>query len=180
MLGSCPPHTHPCDSPSRPLHRSEIMTSGWCGGDWVGWQSCCPRPKARAAWSGSPDKSLSRGVAPCRCHRGLEAAKAWAAGGVVRGGPHWAADGFTYRSRDAARDSPGSACHKPKIPIGRRGVSLNFLRTTARGKGLAGPSLHLLGSRGWFFDKTPKPEGLSDASARPTHRALGPTPSELR
>ena len=31
----------------RPPHRSEIMTSGWCGGDWVGWQSCCPRPKAR-------------------------------------------------------------------------------------------------------------------------------------
>jgi hypothetical protein len=32
---------------SRPPHRSEIMTSGWCGGGWVGWQSCCPRPKAR-------------------------------------------------------------------------------------------------------------------------------------
>ena len=27
---------HPCDSPARPLRRSEIMTSGWCrGGRWV-------------------------------------------------------------------------------------------------------------------------------------------------
>ena len=34
---------------ARPLHRSEIMTSGWCGGDRVGWQSCCLRPKLRPA-----------------------------------------------------------------------------------------------------------------------------------
>jgi len=29
-----------------------------------------------------------------------------------------------YRSRDAARDSPGLSCHKPKTPVDRRGVSL--------------------------------------------------------
>jgi len=30
----------------------------------------------------------------------------------------------TLRFRDAARDAPGPSCHKPKTPVGRRGVSL--------------------------------------------------------
>ena len=43
---------------------------------------------------------------------------------------------------DAARDAPGPTCHKPKTPIGRRGVSLNLhCGRPARGKRLAGTSL---------------------------------------
>ena len=35
----------PCDSLPHPLHRSEIMTSGWCGGGWVVRESFRARPK---------------------------------------------------------------------------------------------------------------------------------------
>ena len=70
--------------------------------------------------------------------------EAAADGGALR----WIPDVRSRRVlRDAARDAPGMACHRPKTPIGRRGVSLIYLlRTTARGKGLAGPfaSLYLI------------------------------------
>ena len=35
--------------------------------------------------------------------------------------------------RDAARDAPEPPCHRPKTPIGRRGVSLTYIADYPRG-----------------------------------------------
>ena len=117
------PSLQPPVSFPRPLHRSEIMTSGWCRGGWVDRPSGRSRSKARAAWSGSPDKPLSRGVEQCLLRQGSEAAGHGQRGsGIVRSSG--SASVRPHRSRDAARDAPEPSCHKPKTPIGRRGVSL--------------------------------------------------------
>ncbi len=44
-LPTYPPAPTPCDPFPHPLHRSEIMTSGWCGGGWVARESFRARPK---------------------------------------------------------------------------------------------------------------------------------------
>ena len=80
--------------------------------------------QSTTACTGSPVKPLATRVdGPVRTVYGMQAAPA-SGGGWRRwcGCPgHRAKPGIL---RDAARDAPGPSCHKPKTPIGRRGVSL--------------------------------------------------------
>ena len=69
--------------------------------------------------------------------------------------------------RMAPGKSPDPLRIKPKTPIGRRGVSLISLRTTRVGAYASPAPLHSLKVRGQGSLKTPKPIGLSDASACP-------------
>ena len=109
----------------------EIMTSGWCG-DWVGWLSGCSRFKARAACSGSPEKLLARGGVPiCGGVRGTRPPRLrrlQRRGVAVDSGRC-----SQHVPRDAARDAPDLMCHRPKTPIGRRGVSLTYIADYPRG-----------------------------------------------
>ena len=124
-LQTYPPIPQPALSSPRPPHRSEIMTSGWCGGDRVGGGSPSSRPKARRHDPVRRGRRCQRGAEPCRFRRGSGAALAKAAGRGVRAG--------TPLGRRASTPSglamrhgmhPGPSCHKPKIPAGRRGGSL--------------------------------------------------------
>jgi len=49
---------HPCDSPPRPAHRSEIMTSGWCDGRLGGSGVVPGQAESTSAWASSLVKPL--------------------------------------------------------------------------------------------------------------------------
>ena len=148
---------------SRPAHRSEIMTSGWC------------------VWRSGGAGSLASGLK----YRGMGrfAGQAAAHAGGVRYGtlqgarlprirrPGEVAMRVDSRSQaarvpgDAARDAPGLRCHKPKTPIGRRGESLMFFcGLTASGQPPRRPR---------FTIHQPEAETPAGASARP---GRGPAP----
>jgi hypothetical protein len=118
----------------RPLHRSEIMTSGWCGGDRVGCGSLQFRRKPSRQGPVRRSSRYHARAAQCGATQGAKPGTHEPGGSNEGGAGIPAADRVSHRSRDAAGDAPRPWWHRPKTPAGRRGVSLFHSRTTASGQ----------------------------------------------
>ena len=164
FAGSVPPPPHPCDSPAHPLHRSEIMTSGWCGGDRVGCGSLQFRRKPSRQGPVRRSSRYHARATRCGVAQGTKPGTHEPGGSKETRCWHSGRRLSCHRSRDAAGDAPRPWWHRPKTPAGRRGVSLIHLRTTATGQ--TPRRSRFVPSRERLFE-TPKPLGLSDLFARP-------------
>ena len=154
-----------------PLHRSEIMTSGWCSGDRVGWQSCCLRRKPSRQGPVRRSSRYHARAALCGAAQGAKPGTHEPGGSKETRCWHSGRRPSCHRSRDAAGDAPRPWWHRPKTPAGRRGVSLIHCGLPHRGKRLAGPASSS-STRGSAL-KTPKPKGcraLQCAPIKPPHR----------
>ena len=150
----------------RPLHRSEIMTSGWCGGDRVGCGSLQFRRKPSRQGPVRRSSRYHARAARCGVAQGTKPGTHEPGGSKETRCWHSGRRLSCHRSRDAAGDAPRPWWHRPKTPAGRRGVSLFHLRTTRVGANASPVPLRLPRSRGRFFE-TSEAHGLSDASACP-------------
>ncbi len=116
----------------KPLHSPPSAAPKRDHDEWLVWwrlggSAVVPaQVQSTSAGSGSPVDAASN------ARQAAEPARVEAA--TQGGGRHGFATGcmpggyqaYTVRS-DAARDAPGPTCHKPKTPIGRRGVSLTYI-----------------------------------------------------
>jgi len=150
------------------------MTSGWCRGGRVGWQSCRPRSKARRHEPVRRGRRYQRGVRPCRLHRGLEAA-----------GHGQRVSGAEAAQWASAKPVPpvsrcGTGCARALVPYtqnpgrpARREPHSNC-GLPPRGKCLAGPASLFDILRGRM---TAGCRGSSGVNRRPLHHAArGPPP----
>lgn len=129
--------------PSSPrlLHRSEIMTSGWCGGGWLDWQSRRQRPKLEGLTCARHGCSRyqSAQVPSCGDSRGPGSCRARAAGDGVAGSTP------VRRHRPVPVRSRRGTVIVPRAPMASgqnhdrpaRREPHFYLRTIARGKRLA-------------------------------------------
>ena len=152
------PHSTTMRFCPHPLHRSEIMTSGWCGGDRVGCGSLQFRRKPSRQGPVRRSSRYHARVARCGAAQGAKPGTHEPGGSNEGGAGIPAADRVSHRSRDAAGDAPRPWWHRPKTPAGRRGVSLFHLRTTRVGANASPVPLHFL-DHGEGSLKPPKPTG---------------------
>ncbi len=158
------------------LHRSEIMTSGWCGGDRVGWQSCCFRPKLRPAGLSPTAKPLFlRRAGPCDGPAADQGSRAHGSRDRLSGNVEASASGSgpagctqVRRCGIGRSRSPLEPSHK--LPAGRRGVSLISFADYRIGAN-ASPVPLRLPRQGEGSLKPPKPMGCRACSL-----ALGKAP----
>ena len=129
-----PPTSSPMRFSPGPLHRSEIMTSGWCGGDRVGCGSLQFRRKPSRQGPVRRSSRYHARVARCGVAQGTKPGTHEPGGSKETRCWHSGRRLSCHRSRDAAGDAPRHWWHRPKTPAGRRGVSLFHLRTTATGQ----------------------------------------------